>query len=502
VAGKSALLRFRFLFLLAAAFACTLPACTKKDRPNVLLITLDTLRADHLGCYGRANAETPRIDALAREGVLFEKAFTPAPSTLPAHVSILTGLYPHQHGVRDNAVYYLPDEEQTLAEILAGEGYVTAAFTSAFVLNEQFGVGQGFGVFDDEMDDPIEKALDKPRDDLPEYSQWWMEQKTKPFQRIAENTVGQAAGWLRANSEKKPFFCWVHLFDPHMPYTPPEPWLEKFAAGYDGPMDGTMSAVLDSVKAGGDKIMHADVEHMIDRYDGEIAYTDHWVGRLLDVLDETGVRGKTLIIVVSDHGESFGEHLGLFFEHNASVYDETLHVPLIIVPPQGAAAAGRRSNAAVSLVDIVPTVLDIVDADAPEDLPGRALLAGEGGADRAGKETGGGDRTVYFEALCSRQAMPSSIHYRGARSADYKLFRVIENKTRGRQTWRFHCNRDDPAETQDLARAGGAEFSAMEQALLRFLKLGRVNEKSPKNFWPLQDDEERIERMRALGYIK
>ena len=493
---KKAILAVLALVLAAAAIFLLLNR-RGGEKWNVLLITVDTLRADRLGCYGYDRAETPNIDGLAEKGVLFENAVSPIPSTLPSHSSIMTGLYPHQHGVRDNAVYYLPDEAETLGEVFSNEGYETAAFVSAFVLNSRFGIDQGFGLFDEELDEPIEKP-GKERPDLPAYTRWWMERKAKPFQRSAEHAVEKAAGWLRevtggdsAGAASEPFFCWVHLFDPHMPYNPPEQWLNRFPDLSDGAMDGTMDCVHAQVKANKGKLKPEHLVQMAGRYDAEIAYTDHWIGRLLAVLDETGARDRTIVVFTADHGESFGEHIGLFFEHNASVYDETLRVPLIVAPPS-LKIPGTRNRSLTSLVDIFPTMLDLAGIDLPGGLPGRSLFG----------HVENEERIVYLEALCSEQAMPSPIHYRGVRSLTHKLFRVVENKSKGRRAWGFYNIAEDPGEKRDIKKTRGADFAMMEEALRRYLELGRESGGTPANFWPLQDDEERIEKMRALGYIK
>jgi len=497
-----ALLLLSVAALVAAVLLLSMPSSRGH---NVLLITIDTLRADYLGCYGNDSANTPNIDRLGREGLLFENAFTPIPSTLASHSSILTGLYPHEHGVRDNAVYFLPEEIDTLGEILVDQGYETAAFVSAFVLNEQFGIAQGFAHFDDQMDDPIESEAVSKRRDLPEYSRWWIEQKAKPFQRSAENTATQALAWLEERRGGAPFLCWVHLFDPHMPYTPPASWQEHLAAGEPGSgmMDGTMATVHEQVKANNGILRTGDLKRMQELYAAEVAYTDHWVGRLLAALDDLGVRENTLIVFASDHGESFGEHLGLFFEHNSSVFDETLHVPLIVAAPPSAGLASGRDAAVASLVDVTPTILDYLEIPPPEVLSGCSLIAahknsGETDPFAAGQQ----GRKVYFESLCSMQAMPTPIFYKGVRSLDWKLFRVMENNSTQRKVWRFFNVRTDPGEQRDLSYLGEQGFGALLEALAGYLRMSRVNEQSPPNFWPLNEDTERLERMRALGYIK
>ncbi len=278
-------------------------SCLASDRPNVLLISIDTLRADHLGCYGYTAVRTPVIDQLAREGVRFERAFSTVPLTLPAHASILTGTYPSYHGIRDNAGYVLPQDQTTLAEVLKKEGYSTAAVVGAYVLDSKFGLDQGFDHYYDNFD------LSRYENISPGY-----------IQRTGDEVVQESIRWL-SSVRPKPFFLWVHLYDPHDPYTPPEPYASK---------------------------------HPGRPYDGEIEFTDSNVGVLLAALKQRGLYENTLIILAGDHGESLGEHGEE--KHGFFVYNATLHVPLIFRLP-GGREAGRTVDDNVSLVDLFPTVV-------------------------------------------------------------------------------------------------------------------------------------------------
>jgi len=276
---------------------------TGEPSPNILLITLDTTRADHLGCYGHQPARTPNLDRLAREGVRFDRVYCPAPLTLPSHCSIMTGLDPVAHGVHNNG-HDLPPGIRTLAEILKVRGYSTSAFVSSFSVDSRFGLDRGFDVYDDTF-----------RAELPF--------KTLNAERRAEETFVRFSRWLENNGEKR-FFSWVHYYDPHWPYDPPSPYNEEFAGL---------------------------------PYDGEIAYMDHYVGALLDRLREKGVLEKTVIVIAGDHGEGLGEKVEI--GHGIFLYEETLRVPLILHNP----AAFRRSRvikSQVRLVDLAPTILEIV----------------------------------------------------------------------------------------------------------------------------------------------
>ena len=296
----------------------------KLANANVLLITLDTTRADRIGAYGHAAAETPRLDRLAREGALFEQTITPTAFTLPAHSSILTGLYPPFHGVRLNGGAALADVQTTLAERLSAAGYRCGAVVGAFVIDQRWGLAQGFEHYDDNFKLEAGQRLD-----------------LAGVQRPADQVVDLGLEWLDAG-DGRPFFAWLHLYDPHIPYDPPEPFKSRFTGRGPGGL-----------------------------YDGEIAFTDSEVGRVLDWLDEKGLIDRTVVVVVGDHGEALGDHGES--EHGYFVYDATVHVPLIMKVP-GSGAAGVRVSQQVRTIDVMPTVLDLVGVAPPQPLHGRSLL--------------------------------------------------------------------------------------------------------------------------------
>jgi choline-sulfatase len=285
-------------------------------RPNLLLITIDTLRPDRLGCYGYSKIETPNLDRLARSGALFENAVTPTPLTAPSHASIFTGLYPTAHKVRDTGGFILDSAHPTLAVILRQQGWDTAAFVGASVLKRHFGFAQGFAVYDDEMPKPDPRAVSG------EYAE-----------RRAGEVVDRATRWVAAQSGR-PFFLWVHVFDPHSPYDPPSPFREK----YRGRL-----------------------------YDGEVAYTDQQLGRLLAAA--AGKPGDTLIAVLSDHGESLSEHGE--YTHGVFLYDSTVRIAFILAGP-GIPASLRVKQQARS-IDFLPTALESLGVKAPSGLQGTSL---------------------------------------------------------------------------------------------------------------------------------
>jgi len=301
------------------------------DAKNVLLITIDTLRADHLGCYGSEKAQTPVIDALAKRGVLFEKSFSHVPITLPSHTSILTGMLPCAHGVHDNGTYEAGDDLRTLPEILKEKGYATGAVIGSFVLDKQFGLDQGFDSYDDDF-----IATRKQRQRL-------------FAERQAEEVATLGMRWLDAQ-RGGPFFLWLHFFDPHMAYDPPEPFRSRF-------------------------------KH--DLHAGEIAYTDYWIGKVFDHLQTVkNAQGRaltesTITLLTSDHGEARGEHLEE--THSFFIYQSTMHVPLIIHCP---GMTPGRSDGLAGGVDLAPTILELLGIDAEPQIAGRSLVPAMQGAPR------------------------------------------------------------------------------------------------------------------------
>jgi len=289
----------------------------------VVLITIDTLRADRVGCYGYKPARTPTLDALAQDGVWFRTVVAPAPLTLPSHCSILTGTYPPTHGVRDNLGYTLA-KTQTLATIFQARQFRTAAFVGAYVLDATRGLNQGF----DTYASPFQA---KETSATPITSLQYL-------RRPGEAVVADALQWLERRGEG-PFFIWVHLYDPHTPYEPPA----RFRALLHNP------------------------------YDGEVAYADYSIGRLIDYLKAHHLYDETLIIATSDHGESFGEHGE--YAHGYFIYDTTLLVPLILKPPAPAGVASRRIDKPVRSIDVAPTILQVAGVPVPSNMQGISLMA-------------------------------------------------------------------------------------------------------------------------------
>ena len=396
---------------------------------NLLVVTLDTLRADRVGSYGHAGARTPRLDGLAARGLRFARAATVVPLTLPAHSSLFTGTFPGRHQVRDNGGYYLGEEHTTLAEVLEQRGFRTGGFVSAFVLDSRWGIGQGFGRYFDDFD---LRRFDK-------------QAGMDAIQRRGDETVDQAVGWLAADRER-PFFLWVHLYDPHTPYAAPR----EFAARFPRSLTGA--------------------------YDAEIAFTDVQLGRLLDALEADGRLGRTVVAVLGDHGEMLGEHDEL--THGFFVYDAAVRIPLVVAAP----GLGPRVIAdQVRIVDVMPTLLELLGVPAPPAVQGTSLLP-----------LARGDR-IGLMAL-SESWFPR-FHYGWSElvAIQDERFKLIRAPRR-----ELYDLQRDPLETADLAASDPRRVEALERALDAMVAAAGGGG-TPKT--PVAVDSETAERLEALGYV-
>jgi arylsulfatase A-like enzyme/Tfp pilus assembly protein PilF len=396
-------------------------------RDNILLVTLDTTRADRLGCYGYAKARTRHIDRLAAEGVRFEHAFSPAPITLPAHASILTGLYPFEHGVRNNGNFYLSERFDTLATRLSTYGYPTAAFVSAFVLDRRYGLARGFDVYDDRMQVPPAQVV------------------SLEAERRGDRTELALAAWLDQQAAGgRPFFAWLHLYDPHEPYRPPNPFRDAFA---DSP------------------------------YDGEIAFTDAIVAAVLDRLSQLGMIDHTIVAVIGDHGESLGDHGEE--THSMFVYDAAIRVPLLLWRP-GRLPAGRVISEPVRATDLAPTLLELVGAPPLEVPHGRSLLPAINGT--ASRDA----PPIYAETYLPRFYLNWA-----------PLLTLRDDR------WKFidapkpelYDLSNDAAEYENLTAAQPRTAEAMRVALER-LTGGSTGSMNSGRL-----DQETVEKLAALGYV-
>lgn len=397
-----------------------------RPRFNLLVITLDTTRADHIGCYGNPRALTPAVDSLATQGVLFEKAYATVPMTLPSHATLFTGLYPPEHGLHTNGHGRLPTHIPTLAEALAKNGYQTGGFVASYILHSKFGLNRGFNTYDDDM-----AGGDRVGSET-------------HLVRNGKLMVDTALSWLRKHAQQ-PFFCWVHLYDPHEPY---DAHAESF----------------------GDRFQDSP-------YDGDIAFADQQVGRLIDFLKANGLEKRTVVVVVGDHGEGLGEHEER--EHGFMVYNSAVHVPLIVACSP-LCRPGHRVSTPVSLVDLFPTILNCLKVKAPKPVSGQTLHPALGGA-------------TIEPHLCYSEAETAFIAYGWSpqQSLSTDAWKYI--KTTREELYHL---RVDPHELKNLAESQPETLAEMRQLLTNM-----IEKMVPCLDVELQLSESDRRKLESLGYL-
>jgi choline-sulfatase len=423
------------LFLLSvvcgpSAFSQSPRVTTAKKalKSDVLLITIDTLRADHIGAYGCRKAETPTIDGLARSGVLFEHAYSQVPLTLASHTSLLTGTYPFHNGVQDFTGNPLSPNIRSVAQALEAQGYDTAAIVSSYVLDRSWGLNRGFKLYYD-----VFKGSS------------FLENDPGLVERKAGGSVDEALKWLR-RTRNKPFFLWLHLYDPHSGYEPPEPFRTRFA---ESP------------------------------YDGEIAYADGELGRVITFLKQRGLYDRTMIILASDHGESLGEHGEK--EHGFFVYQSTLHVPLVVKPPLSSGLRAHHVADPVPIMGIAPTILATLKLHDPieQQFETKSLLAANDSS----------STPVYSESFYSF----SSFGWSPLRTINNRSYQFIEAPRP-----ELYDLRNDPKEERNLLAEQPAVGSVLDQEL-KNLVLRYAPHDTPAE--DSQLDAAAVEKLRALGYM-
>jgi choline-sulfatase len=398
-------------------------------RPNVLLITVDTLRADHVGVYGGRQFKTPTIDGLAHDGILFERAYSQVPLTLASHTSLLTGTYPFHNGVQDFTGQPLDPDIRSIAQALKANGYDTAAIVSSYVLDRSWGLDRGFDLYYD-----VFKGSS------------FLENDPGLVERKAGPSVDEALKWL-GKPRRNPFFLWLHLYDPHSGYDPPEPFRSRFSQS---------------------------------PYDGEIAYADSQLARVMAYLKKRGLYDRMLIVFASDHGESLGEHGEK--EHGFFVYQSTLHVPLVIKPPSASGILPRHVSGPVPIMAIAPTILSAVGANDPieKQFETNSLLD---------NRTDARNPLVYSESFYSF----SSFGWAPLRTVNTNGYQYIEAPKP-----ELYDLRDDPGETKNLITEQKATASVLAKQLKDLV--GRyAPERHSAN--SSQISAEAAEKLRALGYM-
>jgi arylsulfatase A-like enzyme/Flp pilus assembly protein TadD len=408
------------VFLTHFAWAAPVP------QANIVFITIDTLRADHLGCYGYKAIHTPNLDALAADSVRFERAYSSVPVTLPSHTVMFTGTLPTLNGMHDFSGNRLGPNQTTLAEILKGAGYATGAVLGSAVLDSRFGLNRGFDFYYDHFD--FSRLQESNLDEM-----------ERPGNVVAD----QALEWLGKNSQSK-FFLWMHLYDPHYPYHPPEPFATQYK---DRP------------------------------YDGEIAFADSQVGRLITFLKQKGLYRNTLIVVTGDHGEGLGDHGEK--THGFFIYNSTLHVPVIIHLPGQAAKAIAN---VVNLADLMPTVLETLKLGVPSQVQGKSLLP-------LIAEKPAEPRNLYAETFLPR------LHFNWSelRSVENQKYHFIDAPKA-----ELYDLSKDPGETQNLFDQKKAVSEEMRALLARIIRENSGNQELAEKSGL---DPALAERLRSLGYM-
>jgi arylsulfatase A-like enzyme len=448
----------------------------KGGKPNVLLISIDTLRADHLGCYGYARPTSPNIDALANRGVLFENAFSPASWTLPGHMSMFTSLYPSFHKLEARrGSLRLDSSERTLAESLKDAGYRTVSFVTHPYLAAKWGFDQGFDLY--------------------------FRQKT--VVRAAEQTQS-VIDWLdwhvfheRRGLEPGGFFLFVHYMDPHETYNAPEPFGNRYTGRYDGSLkpDDHFVTIFKRLNF----TSPADYEYVLALYDGEISYVDDQVGRLLDRLDERRLLDSTVVALTSDHGEEFKEHGGM--GHKSSVHVEQLRVPLIITHPS-AIKEGQRVSSQASLVDIYPTLVGLIGEKSSAAAQGIDLGRFFTKADEAAPaahEEAPTSPPQFGELGPLDRSWEAPFRKRAIRTDRYKLILNFENGSK-----KLFDIRTDPVERHDLyaSMRNDPEIRDLERRLMAFIEAGAAHNAGSRLRNEIELDQKVREQLRALGYAE
>lgn len=407
--------------------------------PNLLLVTLDTTRADRFGYFGYENAKTPRFDAfVAERAVWFQNAITAVPVTFPSHTTIHTGTFPVSHGVHDNDGYYLDDDVTTLAEILKGEGFTTGAVLAAFPLDSEVNLDQGFDSYDDDYQadwSPAELAARGP------FSFGFLERKADRVNVAVER-------WLERNGDDR-FFLWVHYFDPHQPWNAPAPYDSQFSA---------------------------------DPYDGEIAFLDENFGKLLDMFDQRGLLDNTVVSVVGDHGEAIGEHGEP--THASFIYDATMRVPMIFAAPGGRFDPGRSVDSQVRTVDVAPTLLELLDLPPGADMQGRSLVPLLE------------DPAVEWEEEALLESYYAKFHFgwsplRALRANDFKYIEAPRQE--------LYDLAEDPGELINLASSEPERVAELRDRLYRLARHWSSDDLARSVSAQVDDDTR--QKLEALGYL-
>ncbi|MEE2752244.1 MAG: sulfatase [Myxococcota bacterium] len=460
-------------------------------RPNVLLVTLDTTRGDRVGAVGYPRDTTPFFDAMAQGGIRFDSAYAQVPVTGPSHLTLFTGQGPWAHGALLNGMA-VPEELPLLAERLSESGYATGAFVSAFVLDGGLGFSRGFQVYDDDF-----SRMHGASGFLPVRVFAAMTRRlvdSHVVERAGDQTVDLALSWLNTQEADRPWFLWVHLFDPHGPYEPPPPFEDRYYSGNPkDPANTSMDVVEDVAPYLQDHLEGiTDIDWVMGRYDGEVAFADAQLGRLLTTLEERGEEDDTLVVVAGDHGESLGEH-GVWFNHGGDLYAAASRVPLAMRWPSGL-PSNRVVEAPVELTDVAPTLYGLLGLSGGTDSEGFSGLW-EGRAGRAWVRSIGLDRAANRKA---RETNPGALPKWRVVALRNNSELYVYREDGENEMWSVSPGKDGgQLETRSVDTDPVVE-AALEEMALELLKQGVQG--SPRERAPLSD-EARL-RLEALGYVE
>jgi choline-sulfatase len=411
------------------------------SKPSVILITIDTLRADHVGCYGAQMVKTPTLDALAHDGIVFERAISQVPLTWPSHAVILTGTYPFQNGVQDFTGQPLAGQFRSVAQAFKQAGYATGAVVSAFVLDRSWGLARGFDFYDDAFS-----------------AETFATKDTGLVDRRAGESVAHAIAWLK-KTPRRPFFLWLHLYDPHSPYDPPQPYRSEYRS------------------------------HL---YDGEIAYADHELGNLITWLKQNQLYDSSLVVALSDHGESLGEHGE--DEHGFFLYNATVHVPLIVKPPAGSGLSPGRRREPVETASVAPTLLQLATSHSSKSATDQiyfqfqvhALLAGNQEKSHAPQDIAYSETFYPF----------SSFGWSPLHAFETTRFHFIEAPNP-----ELYDLETDPGETRNIAAEQPATVEVLREQLQTLLSHNPFSQASVRDAGTGNLSPDAQQKLRALGYF-
>lgn len=456
--------------------------------PNLLIVTLDTTRADHMGAYGYARDTSPVFDALAADGVLFQAAIAPIAVTGPSHTSLHTGSGTWSHNTLLNGIP-MPGDRPTIAATLQKEGYATGAFVSAYVLDGKYGFSQGFSTYDDDFS--VVPGWDRS---LPGRLQAGLVRRFNPNQvleRRGDDTVDQALDWL--DGQQGPWFLWVHLFDAHGPYAPPAPYDTRYYSGDPrDPAHRSMEQVQNVAPYLIDSLQGiTDADYVVAQYDGEIAFADAQLGRLLEGVDARGE--STLVLVNADHGEALGEH-GVWFNHGDDLFDASTHIPAAM-RFEGVIPAGTQVQGLVEVSDFAPTIYSLLGVEAPEQVEGMDLSSGWEGRTQA--------RGLAFDReanLAARELDPThrpTLRLAGLRSAE-SLFIRRESSTFSDALYR--SDSEGPCALCPVSDLSAAEEFPAEVRTLAAQADGLLDGDADRSATELSPEERAM--LEALGYME